>query len=573
MKRCFMKLVILLLCCLPVILQAAMPLPAAQAFQLSGDVVDHKNLSLHWQVADGYYLYTDKFHFESEPTVAINAVIPQGDFKYDAERGRQEVLTGDFVIPLSFSTNIPLTLVVNYQGCSHDGFCYPPTQQKFEVNFANNSIQAMTREKPISWVAAVFDQEKIKQLLTTQQQSVALLMFFVFGLLLAFTPCVLPMLPILSSIIMGDTGKRHPVQALLLSFFYVVGSASAYAFIGFIAASIGQSLQVMLQNTAVVVSVSVFFLLLAAINFGWFALVFPRVWQKAVLALNHRMAGGSYTGVFFMGVVSTLIVSPCITAPLIGVLLYIAETSNKIFGASALFVMGMGLGVPLMIAGTSLNYVLPRSGPWLIAIKHGFGFVMLGMAIWLVSRVLSPMMIYGMSAFLLLVVAIYIAFLLPRYLKRHWFCLLLGTFVGSVGFYTMAQHSTSWLHQSSMTQFNTSFLTVHTILELETALSEAKKQKMPVLVDFYADWCTSCIVMEKTVLRSHSVRTALKSFRLLRVDLTQNTADDRAIMQRFNVIAPPTFLLFDRLGIELTNMRIVGEVDAPFFLSRLQNVI
>lgn len=570
MKKHLINLVLLISWLCPLIAMSATPLPSSQAFALDSKVEHHNKVILHWQVMPQYYLYANKFQFHTESAIKVTANIPQGEFKYDKEQGREEVLTGAFVIPLSFEKTEALTLLVNYQGCSHDGFCYPPIQKKYRVNFADNIITEAEHPATNRWMSVVFDQEKIKQLLKSEHQSVVILTFFIFGLLLALTPCVLPMLPILSSIIMGDTGKRHPTRALLLSLFYVLGTASAYALIGVLAASLGQTLQVMLQKTIVVMIVSVLFLLLAAINFGWVALIFPRVWQKAVIALNHRIDGGSYLGVFAMGIVSTLIVSPCITAPLVGVLLYIAETSNKMLGATALFSMGMGLGLPLIIAGTSLNYLLPKSGPWLIAMKHSFGFIMLAMAIWLSARVLPPVIIYSLTASLLLVSACYIAFLLPRYIKKQGICLLLGVLIGSVGFYEMARMAPVWLSERTSSDM---FLKVTTLSELDASLAAAKKEKIPVLIDFYADWCTSCMLMEKEVLHAPEVLTLLKEFRLLRVDLTQNTADDQAMMQRFNVIAPPSFLLFDRTGAELTSSRIVGEVDVPFFLSRLQAAI
>lgn len=571
MKALLLRISFLICCWLPVT-QAATPLPSAQAFQLQAEVSGKQAISLHWQLAPGYYLYAEKFRFESSPSQQITSVIPQGDFKYDAENGRQEVLTGHFVIPLSLQDDVPFTLSVHYQGCSQDGFCYPPSQKQYVVDFTKQTMQEVTNDTSLNVMQSLFDQEKIKHILKTQHQGMVLLLFFAFGLLLAFTPCVLPMLPIMSSIIMGNEGRRRGMHALCLSFLYVLGASIAYALLGLLAASAGQSLQFMLQQPIVISVVCVLFLLLAAINFGWFAIIFPRVWQKAVLALNHRIDGGSLTGVFFMGVVSTLIISPCITAPLIGVLLYIAETGNKLLGASALFVMGMGLGLPLILAGTSFNYLLPRSGPWLIAVKHVFGFVMLLMAIWLASRVLSSPVIYGASVLLLFLFACYVAFWLPHYIKRQGHCLILGAVIGSIGFYVMADRAPTWLAQKSSMQFASSFTRVTTLAALDAALLSAKKEQVPVLVDFYADWCASCLVMEKDVLNAPEVVLALKKVRLLRVDLTQNTADDQAIMRRFNVIAPPTFLLFNRSGVELPEQRIVGEVDVPFFLSRLKAI-
>lgn len=572
MKKRSNLIIILLLFSLSTVLFAAIPLPPEKVFRFEASVSDHETVLLHWHVAHGYYLYVDKFQFKSTPVVEIMAKVPQGEFKYDATFGKQEVLTGNFFIPLTFKPIVPLTLTVHYQGCSYDGFCYPPKDRHYRVNFANHTIEELTTKPQHDWLHIVFDQEQIKQLLQHEHPMWMLLIFFAFGLFLAFTPCVLPMLPILSSIIMGDTGKRHPVRALSLSFFYVLGAAVAYALIGLLAASAGQSLQVMLQKPLVIMMVCGLFLLLAAINFGWMALIFPRVWQKAVQALNHRLDGGSYFGVFTMGIVSTCVVSPCITAPLLGALLYIAQTGDKLLGAMTLFSMGLGLGLPLLIAGTSLSYLLPKSGAWLIAIKHGFGFIMLGMALWLISRLLHPAIIYGMSAFLLLTLATYIAFLLPRYVQKKKACLVLAVLIGLFGFYAMAQNAPVWLQEKENSMTDSAFIQVNTITELDKVLADAKADKKPVLVDFYATWCTSCIIMEKEVLASPKIKPILTKFRLLRVDLTNNATETTAIMQRYNVIAPPTFLLFDDTGRELTELRIVGEVDVAFFLSRLGSI-
>lgn len=557
---------------LPVTLRANAPLPLEQAFRLQAVLTDQQVVSLQWQIAPGYYLYAEKFHFTTEPPVAITANIPQGEFKYDPENGKQEVVKGYVVIPVTLKPMLPVTLTVHYQGCSQDGFCYPPTDKKYQVDVAAHKITEMKKPAKEEWRHLLFDHEKIKELLSEQQQGFTLLLFFAFGLLLAFTPCVLPMLPILSSIIMGDVGKRHPSLALSLSFFYVLGSAFTYALIGLLAASAGQSLQVILQQPIVIVLVTLLFLLLAAINFGWVAIIFPRIWQQAVHAINHRITGGSYISVFFMGVISTCIVSPCITAPLLGVLLYIAQTGDKMLGMLALFSMGLGLGVPLLLVGSSLNYLLPRSGAWLLAIKHGFGFIMLGMAIWLLARILPATIIYALSGVLLLIIASYIAFWLPNYLNRRKFCLVLGVLIGLFGFYAMSQYASSWLQQDMSVATESSFLRVSTLSELDAVLLAARQQNKPVLVDFYADWCASCVTMEKNVLSTKQVVAMLKQFQLVRVDLTHYTAEDQAIMRRFNVLAPPTFLLFDRTGNELTNKRIIGEVDEPFFLTRLQAV-
>ena len=557
---------------LPMSLQAATPLPLEQAFRLQAAITDKETVTLQWQIAPGYYLYAEKFHFTTNPPVNLYANVPQGEFKYDPENGRQEVLSGQVVIPLTLKSMIPVTLKAHYQGCSYDGFCYPPVDKEYQVNFTQHSISEVVKAPAEDWWHIIFDQERIKQLFNEEHKGFTLLLFFTFGLLLAFTPFVLPMLPILSSIIMGDIGKRHPSFALSLSFFYVFGSACAYALIGLLAASAGHSLQVVLQQPIIIGIVTCLFLLLAAINFGWVGIIFPRIWQQAVHAINHRINGGSYIGVFFMGVISTCIVSPCVTAPLIGVLLYIAQTGDKILGMLALFSMGMGLGLPLLLVGSSLNYLLPKSGAWLLVIKHSFGFIMLVMAIWLLARILPATIIYALSGLLLLLIASYIALWAPRYVKRHKACLVLSILIGFGGFYTMAQYAPIWLRQEMQAMTESPFLQVKTLAELNATITAAKKQHKPILVDFYADWCTSCIMMEKNVLSASDVSAILKQFQLVRVDLTANTADAQIIMRHFNVIAPPTFLLFDRLGNELTDKRIVGEVSTQFFLTRLKTV-
>lgn len=553
------------------------PLPADKAFMLSVSFNRQNEVIADLRIAPGYYLYRQRVQMKVPPASLAGVQFPQGDFKYDNVHGRYEAYTGNISIPLTLKVDAHATLQpaiplnIEYQGCSEEGFCYPPVQKQFMLNTVNQTVipsQPMASAPAnTSFHSLLTDQNSVRDIFNSQHFGVMLLVFAGLGLLLAFTPCVWPMVPILTGIIVGQKQSVTTKKAFLLSLVYVTGSAVTYAAAGLVAASMGRSLQVWLQTPWIIAGVSGLFVLLAFSLFGFYELRLPGRWQYQMTDWSNRQQGGRYASVFVMGMISALIVSPCVTAPLVGVLMYIGQTGDRLLGASALFAMGLGMGMPLLLIGLSAGKWLPKSGPWMEAVKKMVGLLMLGMAIWLLSRIVSPMMITLLWGGLLLCVALFLGAYLPRLIGRHRFNRSLGFIVGLFGLVVIAG-GVSHLDIKGQRAQHT-FVVVTDINEFNKQVLLAHAANKRVILDFYADWCASCVTMDKNVFDTHEVQKGLNNYVLLRADLTANNPDDQALLRHFNVIAPPTVLFFGTDGREKNAQRIVGEVDAKEFLTRL----
>ena len=560
---------------------AAQPLPPDQAFQLAVTVGEANQIVTNWKLASGYYLYADKLIFTIEPTAAFATTLPATISKEDAEHKTIAVYEGEFTIPLHMeSKSADYQLTVAYQGCSESGFCYPPTKKSFTLHFADTGSASVTNfivtNQGIR--SLLTDQYGVQMLLADEHRGLLLLIFLGLGVLMAFTPCVLPMLPILTGIIAGQKHSASMRKSFLLSVCYVIGMAVTYALAGMLAAYAGGSLQVMLQTPWVIIASSLIFVMLAFSLFEFYDLPISRRWQNTVTSWSGRHEGGTFVGVFFMGILSTLVVSPCVTAPLVGVLLYIGRTGDMMLGGSALFVMGLGMGIPLILLGMSAGRWLPKSGPWMTAVSKSFGILMLGMAIWLLGRILPSSVMVMLWGLYLVGIALFFSLYLTRIIGRHKMnhtlgfisglvgvCMILSTF----GMPALLNHWTGGLGTAATTLNASDFAVVRDQSELARQLAVAKAAGQPVLVDFYADWCTSCVVMDNEVFARNNVQTALQPFKLVRVDLSQNSAADQALLHEYNVIAPPTVLFFSAAGQEVNSRRIVGEVNANEFLNRI----
>jgi thiol:disulfide interchange protein DsbD len=425
--------------------------------------------------------------------------------------------------------------------------------------------------------ALLTDQYGVQTLLAYENRGWLLLIFLGLGMLLAFTPCVLPMLPILTGIIAGQKASSSPRKAFILSACYVLGMSVTYALAGMLAAFAGSSLQVWLQTPAVTIISSLIFVFLAFSLFEFYELPISRHWQNSVSSWSRRHEGGTFIGVFFMGIISTLIVSPCVTAPLVGVLLYISRTGDMLLGGSALFVMGLGMGIPLMLLGVSAGRWLPKSGQWMHAVTKSFGIIMLGMAVWLLGRIIPAAYMIAVWGLYLIIIALFFSLYLTRIIGRHKINHTLGFSAGLAGIlmilsmFGMPMLVNKWTGNAvvSDSQYRSDFVVVHSEAELAARLAEAKAADEPVLIDFYADWCTSCVVMDRQVFSQPKVQAALQPFMLVRVDLSQNTEEDQALLKKYEVIAPPSVLFFSTSGQEVNNRRIVGEMSAKDFLNRI----
>lgn len=543
------------------------PLPAEQAFVFSAVKADNQKIIAQWKIAPNYYLYTKRLQINVDPSAGVNIHYPKGKFKKSPLGVQEEVYFKRVLVPINLPPNVETaTLNVDYQGCSQHGFCYPPVHK--EVSIVLNAKPQTTA----SLSSLLTDQQGVLLALQTQHYPILLLFFLGLGLLFAFTPCVLPMIPILTAIIVGQhvTSTR---KSFLLAFTYVLGMASAYAVAGVAAAAMGSSVQVWLQKGWVIGLMSAIVLLLALSLFEWYDLRFSRRWHNFVSNWSRRHQGGNYLGVFSMGVLSTLVVSPCITAPLMGVLIYISQTGNIFLGGSALFALGLGMGIPLMLIGISANKWLPKSGAWMEAVRKMMGFCMLALAIWMLSRILMPVTIMLLWSLLLFTVAAFFYVSMPKYIGRRHINRGIGIFAAALGVVViLSGTNTLTLKQVPVEQSTPLFTVVKNIESLRQQLASAAAAGQPVLLDFYADWCESCIAMDEKVFKQTDVQMNLKKYRLLRADLTNNNAADAEILKAYQVIAPPTILFFDPRGQEINSQRVVGEVGAKEFLSRLTTV-
>jgi thioredoxin:protein disulfide reductase len=514
-------------------LHANPPLPADDVFRPSIKKLDAKTLAIQWTIKPGYYLYREKIHFQSSQTPIAAITLPQGIPKQSKFLGKYQIYQHHVTVLLRFVHPVQTAsiLTVRYQGCAKAGFCYPPITKLFTLQAKTAQLikEAAAQNTPMQTkLSSASEQGKAMQLLVNHNIWLILLGFFGFGLLLSLTPCVLPLIPVLSAIILGQK-QLTTLKAFTLSLTYVLAMALTYALAGVFAGVAGSYLQAFLQNPWVIVFVSLVFILLALSLFGLYELHLPSRWQEKLTHLTNRQQGGNYVGVAFMGCLSTLVISPCITAPLVGVLTYIGNTGNAILGGFALFILGLGSGIPLLIIGTSAGKWLPKSGSWMNVVKIILGVMMLIMAAWLLLRIVP--------------------------LDSRIFHLFKPQ-------QRVVQNTRQY-----------SFKTIKGIAGLNQALIKAQQEDKPVLLDFYANWCISCKEMEGEVFSAPQVKYLLTQFNVLRADVSANDALDKALEKKFAVIAPPTFLFFTSDGRELTSARIVGQVSEKEFANHLSRVL
>lgn len=457
------------------------------------------------------------------------------------------------------------------QGCSTQTLCYNQTKQtpvtaQFITKNASSSGQA-------------------EMLLTQHNPFIVILSFLGLGLLLAFTPCILPMVPILYGIIVGHHKKNLSlIRAFSLSLAYVLGMAIAYAIAGIIAALIGNHIQTELQKPWVIVLFSGIFVLMALSLFGLYEFQLPARWQKKIVQTSNKQKNGTYLGVFLMGGISSLIVSPCISPALVGVLAYVAHTGDIWLGAVALLSLGIGMGLPLLLAGTSLAKLLPKTGAWMKTIEHLVGILMLGVAIWLLARIISgPPILFLWSALFIISAIImgdfakaltnwqHVRHGLATLALTYGIILLIGAFLGNSNpLYPWENwHGTP---QEALKTNQPLFTTISNMAQFNKILDEAKQEKKWVLLDFYADWCEICVRMDRTLFKKQKVKEALSDFILLRANITDDNAFDETLMDRFKVTAPPTLLFFTPDGQELTDERFIGETTGDELITQIKDL-
>jgi|TARA_B110000116_G_scaffold268676_1_gene283183 thiol:disulfide interchange protein DsbD len=562
---------------LPVQAQAALfsttkhPLPADQAFAISAQQYNDK-IEVMWTIADDYYLYQDKLVFTTSNNQPLEQVLlPPAVIKQDPVFGTTKVYYRQLRVTgaLPSSNTAATHLTIHYQGCWTGGVCYPPQITTIALTAINTvtadsqslSLGATDWSKTSSTNANWFIQN-----LENTSIATLLVIFLLAGLALAFTPCVLPMVPILSSIIVGLNPKPGPTKSFLLSFIYVLSMAATYSVAGLVAGLSGANVQIALQHPAVIGTTATLFVLFSVAMFGWINVQIPQAIQNKINAISNNQLGGQYTGVAVMGILSALVVGPCVAAPLAGALLFIAQTGDAATGGLALFAMGFGMGLPLLLVGTSASKWIPKTGPWMHRIKVGFGFLMLLMALWMTDRVwpeLTLLLVALIAIVMALVLALHhrwkppletmagavISYTLAMFLGLYGTVLAVGQLAGT-GTLLQPLGSLVATESEDMSQAVPRSLNFSKVLPQEVAalLRQAKLDKQPVMLDFYADWCISCKELDSFVFTDSRVQLALSDFKVIKVDVTVNSPAAQQLMQSMNLVGPPALVFYNAKG-------------------------
>jgi thiol:disulfide interchange protein DsbD len=559
-----------------------------KAFRFSARVKDAGSIEVSYQIAPGYYLYRDKFQFKLAPAQAQagTAQMPAGKKHKDEFFGEVETYRGNLTIVLPYSTDgatLPAaTLTATSQGCADVGVCYVPHQQEAELKLAAYSPAQARSGAP---GAAAGDDSAYAAVLGGGFW-LAIVSFFGFGLLLSFTPCVLPMVPILSGVIIGAGHTVTRARGFVLAAIYVLGMAITYAIAGVIAGLSGEMLAATLQSPWVVGAFALVFVALAASMFGFYELQLPVALQSRLTDASNRVPGGGGAGVFVMGVLSALIVGPCVAAPLAGALLYISQSRDVALGGSALFAMALGMGVPLLAVGASAGALLPKAGPWMESIKRFFGALLLAVAIYMIAPFLPVWVQMLAWAALLIGTGIFLRAIDPlpadaRGFHRFGKALGIIALVAGVAYLVGALSGSrdilrplSGLGSSaadSQAAHETPFQRVASLADLDTSVRAAAGR--PVMLDFYADWCVSCKEMERFTFTDERVKTRFKEMVLLQADVTANTPEHTALLKRFRLFGPPGIVFFDREGREIEGLRVIGFQSAERFATALDHAI
>jgi len=573
-------------------------LDPAQAFRFSATMADPQTVAVTFNIADGYYMYRERFNFSAVGATLGTAQIPPGKIKFDETFNKNvETYHGSVTIRIPVQARGPFTLKAGGQGCADKGLCYSPQEYSASLvasagmstpadSGAPSSLVARlqgqapavdtpaagTAPQPaataapaprseMSGIAAVLGEGKLLAIVPA---------FALLGLGLAFTPCVLPMVPILSSIIVGE-GATHRWRGLVLSIAYSLGMAIVYTLLGVAAGLAGEGLAAALQNPWVLGAFGVLIATMALSMFGFYDLQLPASLQTRLAGASGRQSSGKLAGVFVMGAISALIVGPCVAAPLAGALVYISQTRDVFTGGAALFSMALGMSIPLLLVGVSAGSLLPRAGAWMAAVKRFFGVLMLGMALWLTAPILAPVLQMILWAALLLGYGMYVL----RH-SRHWAAMAAGAVFAILGAMQVvgvasggrdALAPLAHLGNQGNAHAGLAFTRIKTVAQLDAALAQTGGKT--AMLDFYADWCVSCKEMEKLTFVDPAVQATLANSVLLQVDVTANDLDDKAMLKRFGLFGPPGIILFDRAGREIADSRVIGYQDARKFNASL----
>lgn len=606
--------ILLVLLMRSVTVMAADFLDPEQAFKISAELTGNKTISLHWTIAKSYKLYKNQVTVDVTSGTATlgNPSFPEGILFTDPTTGEKEIIYHDKLtveVPIK-EGSAPFTVSVGYQGCSEDGLCYPPITTDFRVDPSKPGALSIVTEPDGRGSAGLLPTTAQVQPETATSASTASeesggqndlslakstlesgswwkisAAFLLFGLLLSFTPCVLPMVPILSSIIVGE-GESTKMKSFLMAVAYCLAMALVYTSLGVAAGLAGEGLAGALQKPWVLVLFSLLLVALALSMFDVYELQLPSSLQTSLNKTTGKLKGGRFVGVFLMGAISALIVGPCVAAPLAGTLVYISQTKDVFIGGLALFSMAMGMSVPLLLIGLSAGSLLPKAGAWMIGVKYVFGLLLIAVAIWMVTPVLPTPALLAAWGALGILSAVFTGVFGPpankltiggkfkKTLGLVLFVIGVMELIGAASGGTNVLQPLSGLRGGSglvaTQEEHLTFKRINSIDELERELQASAGK--PVMLDFYADWCVSCKELEKFTFSNPNVQQALSGFTLLQADVTANTDDDKALMKRFALFGPPGIIFFDGSGNEQAENRIVGFVEAEKFLGHLETL-
>ena len=530
-----------------------------EAFIVQTVFVKKNQLEISFQIAEGYYLYKSKIFLASENkgSKKIYPRLPAGEIKNDPTFGEVEIYRSGVILrtdPLANDDVQDKSLFLSYQGCAEDGICYPP--QTKSIDFRESSGE------PLSETLSILERVK------GQNSFFLLLIFFSFGVLLSLTPCVLPMLPILSGILVGQTGKSRKNNQTKLSIVYVFGMASTYSLLGLFVSLAGYRLQVLFQSPWIVLCFAGLFFVFGAAMFGVISIQIPATISRRLDSISRHQKGGTYSGVFVMGILSALIVGPCVAPPLAAALTLVSQADSLIVGAASLFFMGLGMGVPLIALGASASYILPKAGPWMRQINELFGIVFFGVGIWFLGRIVSPVFVFSLWAILGLMFLYWVMLragliskIVPTGVNKWVTFVLAFSLIAILYFWFVHTDGLGGTNsqpesESSRSQFSENYLLISDADHLKQKLSTIQDDRIAML-ELYADWCIECIRLEKNVLSHPEVLARLSNVELLRIDLTKNTPENQSFLEEFGLFGPPALLFFSQ-GQEDTRARIIG---------------
>ncbi|MEW5185400.1 protein-disulfide reductase DsbD [Klebsiella aerogenes] len=540
--------------------------PADQAFAFDFQQNQH-DLNLSWRIKDGYYLYRKQVTLTTKDAAIVEPSLPPGEWHEDEFYGKSEIYRQRLMLPITLTqAGKAATLTVTYQGCADAGFCYPPETKVVPLSPVLADSDKAQAAKPSA--PATLPASGSQTGAEPASLPFSALWALLIGIGIAFTPCVLPMYPLISGIVLGGKQRLSTARALLLAFIYVQGMAVTYTALGLVVAAAGLQFQAALQHPYVLIGLSVVFIALALSMFGLFTLQLPSSLQTRLTLMSNKRQGGSPGGVFAMGAIAGLICSPCTTAPLSAILLYIAQSGNLWLGGGTLYLYALGMGLPLILVTVFGNRLLPKSGPWMAHVKTAFGFVILALPVFLLERVIGEA--WGLRLWSLLGVAFFSwAFITSLGATRPWLRLVQIAMLGAALVSARPLQDWAFGAPAVQQQAHLEFTRVSTVDELNQALAQAKGK--PVMLDLYADWCVACKEFEKYTFSAPEVRQALKETVLLQVDVTKNSAQDAALLKHLQVLGLPTILFFNAQGEEQPAQRVTGFMDAAAFSAHLRD--